>query len=75
MKKGEGYLVRVSQQTGSVAGTFELEVQFEAPTPRAPGVQLSRKGASGRLNGVLRPAPVTAGASARGSAAAATSPR
>lgn len=56
VKTGEGYLIRVTQQTGSVAGTFEIDVQFEAPTPRAPGAKLSRKGASGRLHPVLRPA-------------------
>ena len=56
VKNGEGYLIRVSQQTGSVPGTFELDVQFEAPTPRAPGAKLPRRGASGRLHPVLRPA-------------------
>ena len=56
VSSGEGYLVRVTQQTTSVTGTFELDVQFEAPTPRAPGAKLPRKGASGRLDTVLRPA-------------------
>jgi hypothetical protein len=56
VQQGEGYLVRVTQQTTSVPGTFELDVQFEAPTPRAPGAKLSRRGASGRLDTVLRPA-------------------
>src|SRR5215217_6314325 len=56
VKRGEGYLIRVAQQSQSVPGTFEVEVQFTAPTPRAPGAQLPRKGASGRVDPVLRPA-------------------
>jgi hypothetical protein len=56
VKSGEGYLIRVTQQTTSVQGTFELDVQFEAPTPGAPGPALPRNGASGRLDTVVRPA-------------------
>jgi hypothetical protein len=56
VKQGEGYLIRVAQQAQSVPGQFELDVQFEAPTPRAPGAKLPRRGASGRLDPVLRPA-------------------
>ena len=56
VQAGESYLVRVTQGTTSAAGTFELDVQFEAPTPRAPGATLPRRGASGRLHTVLNPA-------------------
>ena len=52
----EVYFVRVSQRTGSVAGTFSLDLQFTAPTPRAPGTNLSGKGASGRVHPVVKPA-------------------
>jgi hypothetical protein len=56
VRTGEGYLIRVTQQTTSVTGSFEVDVQFEAPTPRAPGAALPAKGANGRLDTVLRPA-------------------
>ena len=56
VQPGETYLVRVSQSQSSPAGTFELDVQFEAPTPRGPGQTLPRRGAAGRLHPVLNPA-------------------
>ena len=56
VQAGESYLVRVTQVATSPAGTFDLDVQFEAPTPRAPGAQLPRRGASGRLQSIVRPA-------------------
>jgi hypothetical protein len=56
VKQGETYLVRVAQSQTSPAGSFDLEVQFEAPTPRGPGQELPRRGAAGRLNTVLNPA-------------------
>ena len=56
VKAGESYLVRVTQAVASPAGNFELGVQFEAPTPRAPGAALPAGGASGRLHTVLNPA-------------------
>jgi hypothetical protein len=55
VKAGDSLLIRVSQLSNSVPGDFTLNVQFEAPTPGAPGRALPRAGTSGRLT-PLKPA-------------------
>src|SRR5919202_4383032 len=46
------YLIRVEQRSNSVPGTFRLAVFRPQPAPRAPGVRLPSRGASGILDSV-----------------------
>jgi hypothetical protein len=46
------YLIRVEQRGNSVPGTFRLAVFRPQPAPRAPGVRLRARGASGVLDSV-----------------------
>jgi hypothetical protein len=55
MRKGEGYLIRVSQQEQSVSGTFSLLVDIGQPPASAPGRPLPRRGASGTVQRVFEP--------------------
>lgn len=55
LRKGDSYLIRVSQRTGSVSGTFTLLVDIGQPPASAPGRPLSRRGATGTVQRVFEP--------------------
>jgi hypothetical protein len=55
IKRGESYLVRVSQQAQSVSGTFSLTVDLGQPPATPPGRALPRGGANGSVQRVFEP--------------------
>lgn len=55
MRKGQSYLIRVSQQAQSVSGDFTLNVNIGQPPASAPGRQLPRGGADGNVQRVFEP--------------------
>jgi len=54
-RKGETYLIRVTQLANSVPGTFRLTVAAAAAPARPPGAPLPRRGAADRVDRVLNP--------------------
>ncbi|MEA2256279.1 MAG: hypothetical protein QOG35_2324 [Solirubrobacteraceae bacterium] len=56
VRAGQAYLVRVAQRLGSAPGTFSLAFDAAAPAVRPPGQPLGRRGATGTLDRVLKPA-------------------
>lgn len=54
-KADDAYLIRVSQQVGSVSDTFKLGLQFAEPAARPPGDPLPSGGVKGTLDRVLNP--------------------
>jgi hypothetical protein len=55
MKKGQSYLIRVSQQPQSVSGDFTLSVNIGQPPASAPGRALPGGGANGTVQRVFEP--------------------
>jgi hypothetical protein len=55
MKKGQSYLIRVSQRQQSVSGTFTLTVDIGQPPAQPPGRALPRHGATGTVQRVFEP--------------------
>jgi hypothetical protein len=55
MRKGQSYLIRVSQQPQSVSGDFTFNVNIGQPPASAPGRQLPRGGANGTVQRIFEP--------------------
>jgi hypothetical protein len=55
IKKGQSFLIRVSETQQSVSGNFSLLVGIGQPEARPPGRPLPRKGASGTVQRVFEP--------------------
>src|SRR4051812_23752363 len=55
MKKGQSYLIRVSETEQSVSGDFTLLVDIGQPEATPPGRPLPKRGASGTVQRVFEP--------------------
>src|SRR4051794_36891272 len=55
LKKGQSYLVRVSEKEQSVSGDFTLLVDIGQPEATPPGRPLPKRGASGTVQRVFEP--------------------
>src|SRR3954453_19217931 len=55
MKKGQSYLIRVSEKEQSVSGTFSMLVDIGQPEATPPGKPLPKRGASGTVQRVFEP--------------------
>lgn len=55
MKKGQSYLIRVSEKEQSVSGNFSLLVDIGQPEAQPPGRPLPSRGASGTVQRVFEP--------------------
>src|SRR4051794_36731960 len=55
MKKGQSYLIRVSEKAQSVSGTFTMLVDIGQPEAQPPGRALPKRGASGTVQRVFEP--------------------
>jgi hypothetical protein len=55
MKKGQSYLIRVSEKEQSVSGNFTLLVDIGQPAAEPPGRPLPGRGASGTVQRVFEP--------------------
>jgi hypothetical protein len=55
LKKGQSYLIRVSEKSQSVSGDFTLLVDIGQPEAQPPGRPLPSRGASGTVQRVFEP--------------------
>jgi hypothetical protein len=55
LRKGQSYLIRVSEKSQSVSGDFTLLVDIGQPAARPPGRALPSRGASGTVQRVFEP--------------------